>query len=118
MEQRQTHRSTWQDLPLQSLPHGEFNVVVVETSLKVQRAEDPLLLLLELLNLSEPEEEQHRRVSYQECFLTKAVDWGHVHVLVCYLGAIDPYFCEKKRRKTLFQINDLKTVDHISLHQF
>lgn len=49
------------DFSLQSLPHGEFNVIVVKICFKVQRAEDPLLLVLELLYFSEPEEERRRQ---------------------------------------------------------
>lgn len=60
---------------MQSLPHGEFDVIVVEPWSEVDGAEEPLLLLLELLTLSEPAD-----VNITHCFICSWVKGQHVEV--------------------------------------
>lgn len=74
---------------MQSLPYGQFDVVVVKTWSKVDGAEDSFLLLLQFLTLSEPNDVEYRSVHI--LLISSSICWD-----VCYLGAIDPYFCKQK----------------------
>lgn len=73
---------------MQSLPHSQFNVVVVKIWSKVDRAEDSFVLL-QFPTLSKPNDVNYRSVYI--LLICSSACWA-----VCYLGAIDPYFCKQK----------------------
>lgn len=62
---------------MESLPHSEFDVVVVKTWFEVHRAEDSFLPLLQFTTLPEP-----KHVKYLDLYFTEQLIQQHVGTVV------------------------------------